>query len=95
MTVDSINAHLTDSGFEGFRLQEKAGVKGVYEVICEDGSVAENLSEGERNFIAFLYFYHIVRGSTSEQDAGKDKTVVIDTLCCRRSLTGWIHQSRS
>ena len=78
MTVDSINAHLTDSGFEGFRLQEKAGVKGVYEVIREDGNVAENLSEGERNFIAFLYFYHIVRGSRSEQEAGKDKIVVID-----------------
>ncbi len=78
MTVDSINAHLTDSGFEGFRLQEKAGVKGVYEVIREDGNVAENLSEGERNFIAFLYFYHVVRGSRSEKDAGKDKIVVID-----------------
>lgn len=78
MTVDSINAHLTDSGFEGFRLQEKAGVKGVYEVIREDGNVAQNLSEGERNFIAFLYFYHIVRGSRSEQEAGKDKIVVID-----------------
>ena len=78
MTVDSINAHLTDSGFEGFRLQEKTGVKGVYEVIREDGNVAENLSEGERNFIAFLYFYHVVRGSRSEKDAGKDKIVVID-----------------
>lgn len=78
MTVDSINDHLTDSGFEGFRLQEKTGVKGVYEVIREDGNVAENLSEGERNFIAFLYFYHVVRGSRSEKDAGKDKIVVID-----------------
>ena len=78
MTVDSINAHLKDSGFEGFYLREKSGVKGVYEVIREDGAVAENLSEGERNFIAFLYFYHIVRGSTSEKDTGKDKIVVID-----------------
>ena len=25
--------------------------------VREDGSVAENLSEGERNFIAFLYFF--------------------------------------
>ena len=32
----------------------------VYEVIREDGSVAVNLSEGERNFIAFLYFYNLV-----------------------------------
>ncbi len=77
-TVDSINAHLSDSGFEGFHLREKEGVKGVYEVIREDGSIAVNLSEGERNFIAFLYFYHVVRGSQSEADSGKDKIVVID-----------------
>ncbi len=77
-TVDSINVHLTDSGFEGFSLREKKGVKGVYEIIREDGTIVENLSEGERNFIAFLYFYHVVRGSLSEIDSGKDKIVVID-----------------
>jgi wobble nucleotide-excising tRNase len=76
--VESINAHLKDSGFEGFRLREKEGVKGTYEVIREDGKVAEKLSEGERNFIAFLYFYHLVRGSQTETDSGKDKIVVID-----------------
>lgn len=58
--IDSINALLRDSGFQGFSLREKAGVANVYEVIREDGSVAENLSEGERNFIAFLYFYNLV-----------------------------------
>lgn len=77
-TVDSINVHLSDSGFEGFHLREKEAVKGVYEVIREDGSIAANLSEGERNFIAFLYFYHVVRGSQTEADSGKDKIVVID-----------------
>lgn len=77
-TVDSINVHLADSGFEGFHLREKEGVKGVYEVIREDGTIAVNLSEGERNFIAFLYFYHVVRGSQTEIDSGKDKVVVID-----------------
>jgi wobble nucleotide-excising tRNase len=77
-TVDSINAHLKDSGFEGFTLHEKEGVKGTYEVIREDGNIADRLSEGERNFIAFLYFYHVVRGSQSETDSGKDKIVIID-----------------
>ena len=77
-TVDSINAHLAVSGFEGFHLREKEGVKGVYEVIREDGTIAVNLSEGERNFIAFLYFYHVVRGSQTEIESGKDKVVVID-----------------
>lgn len=37
----------------------------------------ENLSEGERNFIAFLYFYHQVRGSMSSEEI-KEKIVVID-----------------
>lgn len=77
-TVDSINVHLAVSGFEGFHLREKEGVKGVYEVIREDGTIAVNLSEGERNFIAFLYFYHVVRGSQTEIESGKDKVVVID-----------------
>lgn len=75
--IDSINALLRDSGFQGFSLREKAGVANVYEVIREDGSVAENLSEGERNFIAFLYFYNLVRGSQSSEVV-KDKVVVID-----------------
>jgi wobble nucleotide-excising tRNase len=78
VTVDSINVHLADSGFEGFHLEENDGVKGVYKVVREDGTTAVNLSEGERNFIAFLYFYHVVRGSLSEVDSGKDKVVVID-----------------
>lgn len=81
-TVDSINAHLKDSGFEGFHLREKEGVKGTYEVIREDGKVATKLSEGERRFIAFLYFYHVVRGSQSEGDSTKDKIVVIDDPIC-------------
>lgn len=52
--------------------------KGGYEVIRDDGKVAVNLSEGERNFIAFLYFYYVVRGMRSETDSGKNKIVVID-----------------
>lgn len=75
--IDSINKILRDSGFQGFSLRAKDGVENVYEVIREDGSVAENLSEGERNFIAFLYFYHQVRGSMTSEEL-KEKIVVID-----------------
>ena len=75
--IDSINKILRDSGFQGFSIRAKAGVENVYEVIREEGSVAENLSEGERNFIAFLYFYHQVRGSMSSEEL-KEKIVVID-----------------
>lgn len=75
--IDSINKILRESGFQGFSIRAKTGVENVYEVIREDGSVADNLSEGERNFIAFLYFYHQVRGSMNSEEL-KEKIVVID-----------------
>ena len=45
-TVDSINAHLKDSDLKDL-LFVKRKVKGTYEVIREDGQVADHLSEGE------------------------------------------------
>lgn len=77
-TIDSMNALLRDSGFQGFSLREKVDTPNVYEVVRPDGSIAENLSEGERNFIAFLYFYHLVRGSETADKGHHDKIVVID-----------------
>jgi len=75
--IDSINKILKDSGFQGFSIRAKEDDENVYEVVRQDGTVAENLSEGERNFIAFLYFYHQVRGSMSDEVL-KEKIVVID-----------------
>lgn len=75
--IDSINKILRDSGFQGFSIRAKDGVENVYEIVRENGTVAENLSEGERNFIAFLYFYHKVRGSMNSEEL-KEKIVVID-----------------
>ena len=75
--IDSINKILRDSGFQGFSIRAKADEENVYEVVREDGTVAENLSEGERNFIAFLYFYHQVRGSMNSEEL-KEKIVIID-----------------
>ena len=75
--IDSINKILRDSGFQGFSIRAKDGVENVYEIVRENGTVAENLSEGERNFIAFLYFYYRVRGSMNSEEL-KEKIVVID-----------------
>jgi wobble nucleotide-excising tRNase len=77
-TITSINTLLGDSGFQGLLLREKRGYQNVYEVVRQAGQVAEKLSEGERNFIAFLYFYHLVRGGHSDTEVSKDKIVVID-----------------
>lgn len=75
--IEGMNRIIRTSGFQGFSLKAKEGVQNTYEVIRPDGTVAEKLSEGERNFIAFLYFYHMVKGSSSSEEV-KDKIVVID-----------------
>lgn len=75
---DSINHMLRDSGMHGFSLQPKSGTDNVYEVRRPDGTIADNLSEGEKNFIAFLYFYHLVHGSDSAEGETREKIVVID-----------------
>ena len=77
-TIDAVNKTLKDAGLQGFKLFPKDGEEHVYEVRRQNGRIAKNLSEGERNFIAFLYFYHEVRGSYEETGAKKPKIVVID-----------------
>lgn len=77
-TIKSINDLLRDAGFQGFNLREKRGIPNAYEVVRHDGTVADKLSEGERNFIAFLYFYHLVRGGHADTEVSRDKIVVID-----------------
>ena len=77
-TMNSINKKLADSGFQGFKVQKKADEPNKYEIIRDDGSPAHGLSEGEHNFIAFLYFYHKVLGRESADSTFKDRIVVID-----------------
>ena len=75
---DSINKLLAAAGFQGFHLREKPGAQYVYELVRDDDKTAHGLSEGERNFIAFLYFYHMVIGSQSDDGKTTNKIVVID-----------------
>lgn len=77
-TMEAINKELLDSGFQGFRLQKNKLDSAKYEIIRDDGSPAHGLSEGERNFIAFLYFYHKVKGREHADSDFKDRIVVID-----------------
>ena len=78
--IMNINGLLRDSGFQGFKLRSKPGVKDTYEVVRPNGEVAADLSEGERSFIAFLYFYQLVCGNGTNAEAvdARDKIVVID-----------------
>ncbi len=92
--MKNINSMLHDAGFQGFELQPKPitiikadGSEHTfvpspplqYQVIRPDtGKVAENLSEGEKNFIAFLYFQQLVLGSETQDEDTRSKIVVID-----------------
>lgn len=77
-TIDTINSLLLSFGFRGFSLA-KAGEEENYKIVRADGSDAkESLSEGEKTFITFLYFYHLLKGSNSDNGTVTDRVVVID-----------------
>lgn len=77
-TVTAINSILESYGFRGFSLRPSE--KGSsYTLVREDGTLAqETLSEGERTFVTFLYFYHLLKGSVTETGINEDKVVVFD-----------------
>ena len=77
-TIDAINLLLKSFGFRGFSLakSEKAS---HYKIVRADGTAAkETLSEGEKTFITFLYFYHLLKGSETETGMTTDRIVVFD-----------------
>lgn len=77
-TVDAINNLLRSFGFQGFSLAQADG-KPCYKLVRADGTDAkETLSEGEKSFITFLYFYHLLKGSVSESGMTHDRVVVFD-----------------
>ena len=77
-TIDGINALLSSFGFRGFSLA-KADNGTCYKLVRHDGADArETLSEGERSFVTFLYFYHLLKGSDSESGMTTDRVVVFD-----------------
>jgi len=77
-TIDGINALLHSFGFTGFALA-KSVREPFYKIQRPDGSDAkETLSEGEKSFITFLYFYHLLKGSESETGMTSDRVVVFD-----------------
>jgi wobble nucleotide-excising tRNase len=77
-TIDGINALLSSFGFHGFSLAKADNGK-YYKLVRSDGADAkETLSEGEKTFITFLYFYYLLSGSDSEVGITTDRIVVFD-----------------
>ncbi len=78
-TVRAINHLLERFGFKGFSLAEDTQNEGMYKIIRPGGMDAkETLSEGEYNFISFLYFYHLVYGSYDKKGIDEPRVVIID-----------------
>lgn len=77
-SVNEINNILKSFGFKNFKLATTSE-KGNYKIVREDGQdVKDTLSEGEKTFITFLYFYQLLKGSNNKEDIVTDKVVVID-----------------
>jgi wobble nucleotide-excising tRNase len=77
-TIDGINSILSSFGYRGFQLA-KAASGSSYKLIRSDGSDAKaTLSEGEKTFVTFLYFYHLLKGSESDSGITTDRIVVFD-----------------
>lgn len=80
-TVDDIDDILTKVGFSGFKLDVNPDdeYKNTYRIIRPNGDNAhETLSDGERNFITFLYFYYLIQGQSEPSNLENDKIVIVD-----------------
>lgn len=77
-TMDRINALLISFGFKGFRLAS-ASSGTSYRLERADGSNAKaTLSEGEKSFVCFLYFFQLLQGSEASSGVSNDRVVVFD-----------------
>jgi wobble nucleotide-excising tRNase len=77
-SINEINNLLKSFGFTNFKLAESEE-KGNYKIIRENGEDAnETLSEGEKTFITFLYFYQLLKGSNNKDMVNTDRIIVID-----------------
>ena len=78
-TKNEINTLLEKFGFTNFKLTEATDEKGSYQIIRPTGErVERTLSEGEKTFITFLYFYHWLKGSIDMDLISVDRVVVFD-----------------
>ncbi|MHC1758132.1 MAG: AAA family ATPase [Negativicutes bacterium] len=77
-TIRDINISLKSFGFQSFSIA-KADCTTCYKLVRADGRDAKKtLSEGEKSFVTFLYFYHLLKGSISASGMTTDRVVVFD-----------------
>lgn len=77
-TIDAINSLLFSFGFHSFSLALAADGTSYKLVRADTSDAKDTLSEGEKTFVTFLYFYHLLNGSDSESGITTDRVVVFD-----------------
>lgn len=85
LAVENINLILKSSGFDGFEIIEMEKTSNISQYSLKRTNTTGNkhiyksLSEGEKNFISFLYFHQLCLGTLDPQNSGsKEKVIVID-----------------
>jgi wobble nucleotide-excising tRNase len=77
-SINEINTLLRSFVFTNFQLAE-SDEKGNYKIVRENGEDAnETLSEGEKTFITFLYFYQLINGSNEQNKVNTSRIIAID-----------------
>lgn len=80
--IDKINRTLISLGINQFGIAKHKEIKNYFQIIRKDNdsdNVYQNLSEGEKTIITFLYFLELCLGSHKENnDISKNKIIVID-----------------
>lgn len=77
-TIAAINDLLQKFGFHSFSIGEPDEGR-HYRIIRANGEDASrSLSEGEKTFITFLYFYHLIKGAQSPSGITMNRVVVFD-----------------
>jgi wobble nucleotide-excising tRNase len=82
--IKNITNLLKNAGFEGFEIVEidKTNNISKYQIkrphINNTQNIFKTLSEGEKNFISFLYFNQLCIGTDNLQNSTKKKIIVID-----------------
>ncbi|HCD3017470.1 AAA family ATPase [Corynebacterium striatum] len=81
-TIQTINEMLEMSQFHSFKLAKAHHTNDGYRIVRDDGQTADiaTLSEGERTFITFLYFYHSLSEVRRDGETEKICAIIDDPV---------------
>jgi len=83
VAVININNILKNAGFDGFEIKEinrsnNISKYQIKRINSNSQEIFKTLSEGEKNFISFLYFHQLCIGSDDIKNNNKKKIIIID-----------------